>query len=97
MTAVVSLRNIAKSYTRGRENSRWRANASALSRPAGKKPCCSIRRSHSRISRLRWLATLDWHLVAVGIAWACIIGMLGASFPAIRAVRIPLASALRGT
>jgi putative ABC transport system permease protein len=49
------------------------------------------------VTQLAVPLAVDWHLVAVGIAWACIIGMLGASFPAIRAVRIPLASALRGT
>ena len=40
---------------------------------------------------------VDWRLIGTGILWACAIGMLGASFPAIRAVRAPLASALRGT
>jgi putative ABC transport system permease protein len=40
---------------------------------------------------------VDWRLIGTGILWACGIGMLGASFPAIRAVRAPLASALRGT
>jgi putative ABC transport system permease protein len=49
------------------------------------------------VTQLAVPLAVDWHLVAVGIAWACVIGMLGASFPAIRAVRIPLASALRGT
>ena len=49
------------------------------------------------VTQLAVPLAVDWHLVAVGIAWACIIGMLGASFPAIRAVRIPLASAWRGT
>jgi len=36
-------------------------------------------------------------LVAVGILWACIIGMVGASFPALRAIRAPLACALKAT
>jgi putative ABC transport system permease protein len=49
------------------------------------------------VTQLAVPLAVDGHLVAVGVAWACIIGMLGASFPAIRAVRIPLASALRGT
>jgi len=36
-------------------------------------------------------------IIALGILWACVIGMLGASFPAIRAARAPLAAALRGS
>ncbi len=40
---------------------------------------------------------VDLPLVGFGILWACIIGMVGASFPAIRAARAPLAAALRGT
>jgi len=35
-------------------------------------------------------------IIALGILWACVIGMIGASFPAIRAARAPLAAALRG-
>jgi putative ABC transport system permease protein len=35
-------------------------------------------------------------LVVVGIAWACGIGLVGASLPAIRAVRAPLVCALNG-
>jgi len=35
-------------------------------------------------------------LIGFGVLWACIIGMVGAAFPAIRAARAPLASALRG-
>lgn len=34
-------------------------------------------------------------LLGVGIVWACAVGFLGGLFPAIRAVRIPIASALR--
>jgi putative ABC transport system permease protein len=39
---------------------------------------------------------VDVSLIAYGVLWACIIGMMGAAFPAIRAARAPLASALRG-
>jgi putative ABC transport system permease protein len=39
---------------------------------------------------------VDWSLIGFGVLWACIIGMIGAAFPAIRAARAPLASALRG-
>jgi len=40
---------------------------------------------------------VDWSLIGFGVLWACIIGMVGAAFPAIRAARAPLATALRGT
>jgi putative ABC transport system permease protein len=36
-------------------------------------------------------------LFAVGIVWACAIGLLGGLFPAIRAARLPIAVALRPT
>lgn len=36
-------------------------------------------------------------LVALGVIWACIVGMLGGLFPAIRAARQPVAVALRET
>ena len=39
---------------------------------------------------------VDMNLIGLGVLWACIIGMVGAAFPAIRAARAPLASALRG-
>jgi putative ABC transport system permease protein len=34
-------------------------------------------------------------LMALGIAWACFIGVVGGLFPAIRAARLPVATALR--
>jgi putative ABC transport system permease protein len=34
-------------------------------------------------------------LIALGIIWACFIGAIGALFPAIRAARLPVATALR--
>ncbi len=34
-------------------------------------------------------------LVALGIIWACVIGVIGGLFPAIRAARLPVATALR--
>jgi len=39
---------------------------------------------------------VDSSLIGLGVLWACIIGMVGAAFPAIRAARAPLAAALRG-
>jgi putative ABC transport system permease protein len=34
-------------------------------------------------------------LIITGIIWACIIGLLGGFFPALRAARLPVAEALR--
>jgi putative ABC transport system permease protein len=36
-------------------------------------------------------------IIALGVLWACIIGMIGACLPAVHAARTPLAAALRGT
>jgi putative ABC transport system permease protein len=36
-------------------------------------------------------------LVVVGIAWACVVGLIGGLLPAIRAARVPVATALRAT
>jgi putative ABC transport system permease protein len=35
-------------------------------------------------------------LIGLGVLWACLIGLVGAAFPAVRAARAPLAAALRG-
>jgi putative ABC transport system permease protein len=34
-------------------------------------------------------------LIAIGIVWACVIGLIGGLFPAVRAARLPVAEALR--
>jgi putative ABC transport system permease protein len=34
-------------------------------------------------------------LVALGIGWACAVGLIGGLLPALRAARIPVATALR--
>jgi putative ABC transport system permease protein len=34
-------------------------------------------------------------LIATGIIWACLIGLIGGLFPAVRAARLPVATALR--
>ena len=39
--------------------------------------------------------TVTRTLIVTGIVWACIIGLLGGFFPAMRAARIPVAEALR--
>ncbi|MGH8139996.1 MAG: ABC transporter permease [Steroidobacteraceae bacterium] len=49
------------------------------------------------LTQLSVPVVVNVRLVAVGILWACVIGMVGASFPALRAVRAPLAPALKGT
>ena len=36
-------------------------------------------------------------LVVLGIIWACVIGLIGGLFPAIRAARLPVAAALRAS
>jgi putative ABC transport system permease protein len=41
--------------------------------------------------------TVTQALIATGIVWACVIGMLGGFFPALRAARLPVAEALRAT
>lgn len=39
--------------------------------------------------------TVTQALIITGIAWACMIGLLGGLFPALRAARLPVAEALR--
>ena len=39
--------------------------------------------------------TVTGTLIATGIVWACVIGVLGGLFPAMRAARLPVAEALR--
>lgn len=39
--------------------------------------------------------TVSPQLVTIGIVWACSIGLIGGLFPAIRAARLPVATALR--
>lgn len=41
--------------------------------------------------------TVTPHVVWVAVVWALVIGLLGASLPALRAVRVPVATALRDT
>ncbi len=38
---------------------------------------------------------IGFELIALGIMWACFVGLVGALFPAIRAARMPVAAALR--
>ncbi|HEY2676604.1 MAG TPA: ABC transporter permease [Steroidobacteraceae bacterium] len=57
----------------------------------------AVRTSGGGLTQLSVPLAVDLSLIGFGVLWACIIGMVGASFPAIRAARAPLASALRGT
>lgn len=41
--------------------------------------------------------TVTPQLMVLGIIWACVIGVIGGLFPAIRAARLPIATALRAT
>jgi putative ABC transport system permease protein len=47
------------------------------------------------ISQLVFALTLTPALIALGIIWACVIGLVGGLFPALRAARLPVAQALR--
>lgn len=49
------------------------------------------------ISQLVFALTLTPALIALGIIWACVIGLIGGLFPALRAARQPVAQALRAT
>jgi len=53
--------------------------------------------SGAGVTQLAVPLAVGTRVIALGILWACVIGMLGASFPAIRAARAPLAAALRGS
>jgi putative ABC transport system permease protein len=39
--------------------------------------------------------TVTHQLIVTGIIWACVIGLFGGLFPAVRAARLPVAEALR--
>ncbi|WAC73180.1 ABC transporter permease [Roseateles sp. SL47] len=47
------------------------------------------------LSQLVFELSVSWRLVFTGIVWACVIGLLGALVPAVRAARQPVAVALR--
>jgi putative ABC transport system permease protein len=47
------------------------------------------------LSQVAFHLQIGFGLVAVGIAWACAVGILGGLFPALRAARLPVAAALR--
>ena len=41
--------------------------------------------------------TVTPHVVWVAVVWSLVIGLIGASLPALRAARVPVATALRAT
>jgi putative ABC transport system permease protein len=47
------------------------------------------------ISQMVFALTLTPALIVLGIIWACVIGLIGGLFPAVRAARLPVAQALR--
>ena len=56
----------------------------------------SVSTNGGGLTQLSVPLAVDLNLIGFGVLWACIIGMVGAAFPAIRAARAPLAAALRG-
>ncbi len=50
----------------------------------------------SVVSSIVFRLEVSGGLVAQGIAWACAVGLLGGLLPAIRAARLPVATAIRG-
>jgi putative ABC transport system permease protein len=49
----------------------------------------------SGMSQVIFHLRIGWSLVSAGIIWACVIGIIGGLLPAIRAGRLPVATALR--
>jgi putative ABC transport system permease protein len=47
------------------------------------------------VAQIVFALTLTPGLIAVGVIWAFVIGVVGALFPAVRAARLPVATALR--
>jgi putative ABC transport system permease protein len=47
------------------------------------------------VAQIVFALALTPGLIAVGVIWACAIGLIGGLFPAVRAARLPVATALR--
>ena len=47
------------------------------------------------IGQLVFELNVNPQLMILGIVWACVIGLIGGLFPAVRAARLPVATALR--
>lgn len=59
-------------------------NGSSVSTMSGNSP-----------SQMTYALVVTWELIALGIGAACLIGVVGGLFPAIRAARLPVATAMR--
>jgi putative ABC transport system permease protein len=53
--------------------------------------------STSGLTQVAFHLRIGFELIAIGIAWACVVGLVGGLFPSIRAARLPVAQALRAT
>jgi putative ABC transport system permease protein len=53
--------------------------------------------STSGLTQVAFHLRIGFDLIAIGIAWACVVGLVGGLFPSIRAARLPVAEALRAT
>jgi putative ABC transport system permease protein len=55
----------------------------------------TVSTSAGGMGQLVFALSVDPQLMILGVVWACVIGLLGGLFPAIRAARLPVAMALR--
>ena len=55
----------------------------------------TVSTSGGGMGQLVFALSVSPQLMVLGIVWACVIGLLGGLFPAIRAARLPVATALR--
>jgi putative ABC transport system permease protein len=55
----------------------------------------TVSTSGGGMGQLVFALSVDPWLMILGVVWACVIGLLGGLFPAIRAARLPVATALR--
>lgn len=55
----------------------------------------TVSTSGGGMGQLIFELSVDPQLMIIGIVWACIIGLIGGLFPAVRAARLPVATALR--
>ena len=52
--------------------------------------------NNSSFSQVSFDFQVSGELLIQGVVWACLIGVIGGIFPAIRAARLPISVALRG-
>jgi putative ABC transport system permease protein len=53
--------------------------------------------SGAGLAQIAYQLRVGLDLVILGIVWACVVGLIGGLFPAIRAARLPVATALRAS